>query len=94
MIFCETQKVVKTSWNISEMFIVFWPITTKIRTCMQATKPQTKLRLLFDVWFSYPWLTFSSQHNNIPEIFVVFTVFRVLQKSPKGYVFNFKYTVP
>ena len=44
-----------------------------------AFKPQTKLWLFFVVWISYPWLTFSLQHNNIPEIFLVFTVFRVLQ---------------
>ena len=35
-----TGKTVNT-WNISEMLIVLWPITAEIRTCEQATKPQT-----------------------------------------------------
>ena len=74
----------KKLWKPAEifhkiMFIVFWPITTKLTTCMQATKPQTKLWLLFELWITYPWLTFSLQHNNIPEIFLVFTIFWIWQ---------------
>ena len=35
-----TGKTMNT-WNISGMFIVLWLIRVKIRTCVQATKPQT-----------------------------------------------------
>ena len=36
--YCQTNKNVNT-WNILGIFIVLWPITAKIRTCVQATKP-------------------------------------------------------
>ena len=63
-------------WSISGMSIVLWPITAKIRTCELATKAQCLMFFLV-VWFHYAWLAFSLQHNNIPEIFLVFTIFPV-----------------
>ena len=40
--YCQMQKTMNT-WEISGMLIVKWPFTIKIRTCKQASKPQTKI---------------------------------------------------
>lgn len=74
-------KTMKT-WNISGIFIVLWPMTGKIKTCELATKPQTNWRSC--LWFSFlmlDWLFFL-EHNNIPEISLVFTIFPGLTVSP------------
>ena len=76
-----TGKIVNT-WNTSGMFIVLWPITAKIRTRELATKPQTVInvlacRLVFSCLIVVVVVVSFSQHNNIPEIFLVFTVISV-----------------
>ena len=46
-------------WNISEMFIVLWPITAKMRTRKLATKPQTNQRSCLQFsFFTSDWLFF------------------------------------
>ena len=53
------------------------PITAKIRTCELATKPQTNNVVAWGLVFSYLLcnnIVFFLKHNNILEIFLVFTV--------------------
>ena len=59
------------------MFIVLRPITAKIRARQLATKPQKLINILACSLVSHSQLAFILQHNNIPEIFLVLTVFPV-----------------
>ena len=57
------------------LFIVLRPITANIRARQLATKPQKLINILACSLVSQAQLAFILQHNNIPEIFLVFTVF-------------------
>ena len=80
--YSQTKKTLNPELVISGIFIVFSPIIAKIRTHKQATKP---LRItwcvhviIIDVCgkFAKPkWLCRLVHQNNIPEIFLVTTVF-------------------
>ena len=60
---CLAVKLILTVKKISGMLIVYWPITLKLRTRKQTTKPQTNYRSC--LWFSFLAPQWQIPHNTI-----------------------------